>query len=324
MQNNSQLDNTLDKIAAGLKKAQSIALFCHTNPDGDTVGSALALAHALRKSGKKADIYCDTAIPDRLKAALDGANEIEKPVKLAHDVSVAVDCSDLERLGGAYESYMSSPLRYSIDHHKSHRKMGALDAVDENAAATGQLIFKLIRKLGEMDAAEASLLYSAIVSDSGCFSYSSTTKETLSIAAELITYDFDAQEAVYKIFKRIYPSVFKLKCRVLNACRFYDGGKIAVIIFNKRDFEETGTDSSDTDGIISSVIDVEGVEAAFSIAEVAAHSYKISVRTKDAVDASDCAAVFGGGGHARAAGCRLNGFLEDIIEKLLKTARDRL
>ena len=103
-----------------------------------------------------------------------------------------------------------------------------------------------------------------------------------------------------------------------------DDGRIAVIAFRKKDFEETGTTTADTDGVIDPVIAIAGVEVAFSIAEVADKSFKISIRTSGGADASDIAAVFGGGGHSRAAGCRLNGYYEDIVDKLMKAARDRL
>ena len=110
----------------------------------------------------------------------------------------------------------------------------------------------------------------------------------------------------------------------MSKCRFFEDGKIAIITFLTSDFESTGTETSDTEGIISSAIDVDGVEVAFAVSEVKDKNFKVSVRTKNYVDASDVAGEFGGGGHEKAAGCRLNGYYEDVVDKLVKAARDRL
>ena len=175
-----------------------------------------------------------------------------------------------------------------------------------------------------MDKSVAEALFVGIVTDTGCFRFSSTTAETHAIAAELMRRGIDAEALVCNSYSKTTRSIFSLKQRVLGGCKFYDDGKIAVIAFRKKDFEETGTTAADTDGVIDPVIAIAGVEVAFSIAEVADKSFKISIRTSGGVDASDIAAVFGGGGHSRAAGCRLNGYYEDIVDKLMKAARDRL
>ena len=184
--------------------------------------------------------------------------------------------------------------------------------------------FDLLDGMGLVDKGVAALLFGGIVADSGCFQYPSTTARTHEIARELMGYGIDAADIIYRVHRRLTPPVFALKTRVLSNCRFFDGGKIALLTFTKKDFEETGTSPSDTEGMIASAIDVDGVEVAFAVSEAAEKSFKVSIRTKDSADACDIASAFGGGGHSRAAGCRMNGFYEDVVDKLLKAARDRM
>lgn len=139
-----------------------------------------------------------------------------------------------------------------------------------------------------------------------------------------MSYGFDAGEVIYNVFKKTSINKFMLENRVLSKCKFYENNQVAIITFTAEDFKATSTSMNDTLGTIVSVIDIDSVKIAYAIAEAANKSYKIMIRTKNGVDASDIAREFGGGGHARAAGCRLNGYYEDIVDKLNKVARDRL
>ena len=139
-----------------------------------------------------------------------------------------------------------------------------------------------------------------------------------------MSYGFDAEAIIYNVFKKTSINKFMLENRVLSKCKFYENNQIAIITFTQDDFQSTSTSMNDTLGTIVSVIDIDSVKIAYAVAEAANRSYKIMIRSKNGVDSSDIAREFGGGGHQRAAGCRLNGYYEDIIDKLLKVARDRL
>ncbi len=317
------MSEIIQEIIKKINKAQTVAIYCHTNPDGDTISSALALSYAIQKKGKETGIFCDSEIPKHFYCLL-GADKIKLPEKKNYDLAIAIDCSDMERLGSALKSFLNAKTQIAIDHHKSHQKFSDLTLVDDKAAATAEIMVDVIKSMKALDDVTAKLLFAGMVTDSGCFSYSNTTKKTMSAASELLSYNFDNAKLVYEIFKSIEFNKFVLKNRILSKTRFYLDNKVAFIVFTSKDFEETNTSSNDTEGIISEVIDVLGVEVAFSIAEVGNKNFKVSIRTKDIVDASDCAMCFGGGGHKNAAGCRINGYLEDIIEKLLKIASDRL
>lgn len=312
-----------DAINAEIKKANSIAVYCHRNPDGDTLGCALSLYFAFSAMNKSVEVYCDGEIPQKYRE-MNGVEIITAPTKRTHDLSFAVDVSTMGQLGGSLKSFLSSKRLIALDHHKSHEKFAEITYVDSSASACAEIVFEYLNHSKRLTNDIAELLFTGIVTDSGCFQFSSTTKRTHEIACELMSYDFDASAVIYRHFKRITPSVFALKNRAYTNAKFYEDGKIGIITFTQKDFEETGTSQFDTEGIITGIIDISTVEIAFAISEVGDKSYKISVRTKNYVDASDLASSFGGGGHLRAAGLRLNGFYEDIIEKLLKASRDRL
>jgi phosphoesterase RecJ-like protein len=316
-------DEKFASVQKSISKAKSIAVYCHTNPDGDTLCCGLALYFALLSKNKEVEVFCDSEIPSKY-AFIDGIDKVSFPEKGVHDLAIAVDASDLDRLGSAMKSFLTAKEQIAIDHHKTHARFADTTVLDVGAAACAEIIFRLLKSMKLLNDTVAKLLFMGIVSDSGCFSYSNTTADTHKIAVELLTYDFDASKAVYDIHKRIDLASFRLKIGALDKCRLYNDNKIAVIVFSDADFEATDTKRSDTEGVISSLIDIDTVEVAYALSQVGKMNYKLSIRTKDNVDASDCAREFGGGGHKNAAGCRVNGYLEDIIEKIVKIASDRL
>ena len=317
------MKDRLQNIADMLKGAKDIAVIAHTNPDGDAISCALAVCHALRSLGKNAVPVCDSAVPEKY-LFMEGAESFVLPDKTVHEAALAVDCSDLSRLGGAGKMFLSAKKRAAIDHHKSHENFAQTDYVEADSAACAEIIYLLLDGMGLVDKTVAELVFAGIVADSGCFQYPSTTERTHDIARKLMAFGIDSADIIYRVVRRVTPSVFALKNRVLSKCRFFDDGSIAVITFTAKDFEETGTSLDNTEGIITSAIDVDGVEVAFAVSEASEKSFKVSIRTKERADASDIASAFGGGGHSRAAGCRVNGFYEDVIDKLLKAARDRM
>ncbi len=321
-------DCQIEKFLNAVDKAQTIALFSHINPDGDTCGSALALYRALKTYGKQPYVFCDGVFNEKLKY-LDGIEEYNKHAFRPFDLAIAVDCSDDGRLGAYDKEYYSCRYRIFVDHHITRGRRGDLNIVETDAAATAEVVFDLIRAMDKktpcLDDTVAKLLYCALVTDSGGFSFSSVTKKTMQTAAELIGYDFKANEIFDNFIKKTDFNVFSLKNRVLSGTRLYENGAIAGIFFRKQDFEATGTSETDTDGIINNVININGVKIAFSVTETKGEmQYKVSFRTVDGVSADEIAAVFGGGGHKNAAGCRASGFFEDVKDKILNACRNAL
>jgi phosphoesterase RecJ-like protein len=312
-----------NRVQKEITSALTVSIYTHVNPDCDTLSCALALYNSLTKLGKQVDVYCVDPVPETLKI-LSGADVVKLPEKKVHDLSIAVDCDGLDRIGNAMRSYLSSKSKIAIDHHKTHTKFADVTILDTAVSSCAEIMFQLLKHLGLMSKEVAELLFAGIVTDSGCFQFSSVSKETHQVAGELMSYGFDAEAIIYNVFKKTSINKFMLENRVLSKCKFYENNQIAIITFTQDDFKSTSTSMNDTLGTIVSVIDIDSVKIAYAVAEAANRSYKIMIRSKNGVDSSDIAREFGGGGHQRAAGCRLNGYYEDIIDKLLKVARDRL
>lgn len=312
-----------NRISREIEKARSVSIYTHVNPDCDTLSCALALRLALLSIGKSVDVYSVDPVPNTL-CVLNGAGFVTLPEKKVHDLSIAVDCDSLERVGNGMKSYLSSKVKIAIDHHKTHTKFADITLVDINVSACAEIIYRLLKYMDLMSKEIAELLFAGIITDSGCFQFPSATSSTHSIASELMAFGIDAGKIIYDVFKKTSKNKFMLENVVLTKCKFFEDDKIAIISFTENDFKQTNTSMNDTLGTIVKVIDIDTVKVAFAISEASPKSYKIMIRTKDGIDASDIAREFGGGGHIRAAGCRLNGYYEDIVDKLLKVARDRL
>ena len=233
-------DQQIERFLTAVDKAHTIALFSHVNPDGDTCGSALALYRALKTYGKQPYVFCDGVFNDKLKF-LDGLDDYNKECFSPCDLAIAVDCSDDGRLGVYDRAYYSCRYGIFVDHHLSRGKRGDLNIVETDAAATAEVVFDLISAMDKrkkcIDDTVAKLLYSALVTDTGGFSFSSVTQKTLLTAASLIVYDFKANEIFDNFMKSVDYNVFNLKNRVLSATKLYDDGTIAGIFFKKSDFE---------------------------------------------------------------------------------------
>lgn len=311
------------RFASEIANANSVSIYTHLSPDCDTLSCALALRIAFLSLGKSVDVYSVDPVPNTL-CVLNGADCVVLPEKKVHDLSISVDCDSLERIGNGMRSFLSSKAKIAIDHHKTHKKFADLSLVDVEVSACAEIVYRLLKSMNLVSKDIAELLFAGIITDSGCFQFPSATSSTHIIASELMDYGIDAGKIIYDVFKKTSKNKFMLENLVLNKCKFYEDDQIAIITFTENDFKQTGAVLTDTLGTIVKVIDIDSVKIAYAISEAMPKSYKIMIRTKENIDASDIAREFGGGGHARASGCRLNGYYEDIVDKLLKVARDRL
>ena len=326
------MDNKYGKLIAKIKKAQNIAIFMHINPDCDCIGSAISLYKFLQKDGKNVcffspDLSTDNMIADRYKF-LPGIEFMNKSTRIAYfDLSIGVDMSDATRLGDvAFRQFIRSSDSLVIDHHAAHKDFAKYTWREDNAASTTQILYKIMKEYNEslIDRDIATLLYAGLVADSGCFSFDCVTSESHLVAAELLKYGVDANVIAYRLIRETTINAFRLKNRVLEKTKFYENGRIAIVVFRLEDFQATDTNENDSEGVINSLQDVDSVDLAISIAEVADKKYKLSFRSKNNVNAAACAKCFGGGGHYRAAGCRLYGYYEDVYDKVLSMAKEMI
>lgn len=304
-----------------LDEAKNIAVIAHIHPDGDTIGSCLALADVLKKAGKSVTLYCQDTPPASLHF-LHGLEEFQQNSNFngLYDTAIAVDCSDKERMGAFSEVFDKSLQTINIDHHISNTLYAGVNWVDPKAAATGELIYHLSVGLGGQigkNAAEA--LYTAINTDTGCFSFSSTTSETYRIAADLMECGINIEEINTNLYKSNRVERVRLLARALSSLELIDDGRIAVILISRKDILDTGADDSDTENIVNYAKDIIGVELGILLKESENGDTKASFRSKDTIDASKLAVQFGGGGHKKASGATLHMSLEEAKLHIIQT-----
>ncbi|MHB1392482.1 MAG: DHH family phosphoesterase [Clostridia bacterium] len=306
------------KIINRIKESNKIAIMSHIMPDGDNVGSSLALYNALKKSGKDVYFILDDDIP-KVYRFLKNSDKVERPRQYEHfDTVIALDCGDANRLGTC-RLYLEDNFVINIDHHISNDEFGNLNMVDSNAAATGEIIYQIIKILGiEMDMEISECLYTAIVTDTGQFQYSNTTYITHQIAGDLINNGVN----VSLMFERIYQNSSKEKVMLmktaLDTLEFYHNDSISCISLTQKQMEEVKAIEADSEGIINLARDIECVEAAIFLKELEPGKVKVGLRSKKVVDMAAVALKFGGGGHVRAAGCTIHGTIEQVKAKVLE------
>lgn len=318
-----------ERITKKLFSVNTVALFMHINPDGDCLGSALAMYKYLTNMGLRVDVFAEDSNEIGAKyAILPNVNIINAKTAGRYDLGIAVDCAGASRLGKRQSDIFFGKCEdhACFDHHSTSEPF-VEDLIYENTASTTQILYKFFVENNPkyIDKDVAVCLYAGLVTDSGAFAFSNTTVETLEIASKLLKYGFDGHEIIFKLMKEETPEVFALKTRVLTGAKFYFDGQLGIIAFRKQDFIETKTTPKDTEGIINNIINIKGVKFAVSIAEMnECQAFKVGIRSKDGASASAFAKAFGGGGHFNASGCRIYADYETTTAKLIATAKSLL
>ena len=309
-------NNTFEEILQAVNTATTVAVVCHYNPDGDAIGSGLSLYRALNNIGKKAYMFCDDAIKGNI-TTFTGVENINAESLEKYDMAIAVDCAELKRTGKYASLFLQKDLpTVAIDHHATHVPFAKYVYVDPTAAATCEILYELIVKMGGMDQIVAQNLFLGIVTDSGCFSFSNTTTRTFNVAAELRKYDFNASEKIYNVFKKVEFPVFKMRNEVLAAASFSQNDKVAIATIPQEILNKYGLDKSSSEGLVNMLLDVDRVCIAVVMLQMAGNTFKVSIRSKAPAQAVKIAECFGGGGHVLAAGCQINGNIFAVKEKL--------
>lgn len=304
-----------------IKKSKKIAIFSHINPDGDTYGSGLSLYLFLKKDGKDVFLFCDGKAGFRFEN-LNNIDLYNSKSDSYYDLAIAVDCSDIARLGKYVTEFDKAKKSIVFDHHAVYEKFTDITVRDTKASSNCEIVLNFMENYNKtlIDKEIAELLYMGMVTDNGIFSYDSVTGETFICASRLFEYGIDNYKISYEYFVKTTQEIFNLKNRVLSRTRFYEDDKIGLIYFTKKDFEECKTQPENTSGIINNVLNIDKILIAISVVQIENNSYRVSIRTKAPHDASKIAVSFGGGGHIRAAGCRISGFMEDVIDKLVRAS----
>ena len=311
-------NSILAEIAAVLNNANTVVIACHARPDGDALGSGLALCLALKNAGKEAYMLCEEAPSQRLTVlpAMETTYQ-EMPQGVNPDLFVAVDSAELNRIGIFTEQFLSfKGNTLNIDHHVSNHGFAKYNYVFPDSSATCEIMPEVLEAAGfEITKEIADLLALGLLTDSGNFSHNDVSPKTFTVAAKLKERGADISNIGYLMFTRQSKARAILYGRVISGMRFELDDRLAFLIVTQRDFEETGTDKSQTEHFVDFPLSIEGVEVSISLMEVKKLQYKASLRSKR-VDVNAVAAKFGGGGHVLASGCMLTGELEEVVERL--------
>ena len=304
-----------------IKGSDDIVIMTHTNMDGDAIGSASALCHALRKLGKRCVILLEDDIPGYLKFMHNHEHAQDLPffvyeMPYKPQLAIVVDCGDASRIEKRLDVYKESKVTICIDHHMQHDAFADYAVVNHDEAATGLLVYELIKELGvAIDKEIAEDIYVAIITDTGCFKYSNTTADCHKVCAELYEYGIDHDKIATLIYDDLPMEQIKLEALAVSKMEIFAGGKAVISALTNEQIKSVGARYEHTNTCIDVLRKVGGPEIAAFIKQHDDGSYKLSLRAKHYADVNAVSRALGGGGHVRAAGATLRMSLEEAIKQ---------
>ena len=319
------MSETFEQIGQALREHQTFAVLSHVRPDGDALGSQLALGLSLRQLDKNVRIWNEDGMLDKY-SFLPNSNLLTKPPAGPEDfdVAIALDTAIQNRLGTTVAAIKSAKLWINIDHHPSNPGYGDLVHIDPNAPATGQILFELIKGQKLPITREiAENLYVAISTDTGSFQYSNTTARTFEIAAELVRAGVDigkVSQATYENYPRRRAELLR---DLLGTMRFHANNRVASFSLSLATATKLGVLPEDNEGLIDHLRAIRGVIVAIFFEELPDGKVRVSMRSKSKqVNVCAICEKFGGGGHVLAAGARVRGTLPEVEKKILEEVCD--
>lgn len=317
--------NSVEQLAQEIKQRDHFILLSHTMPDGDSIGSLLGLYQGLRAMGKEVLMFLQDPVP-AIYSYLQGSDQVLSPgqVNVPVDNVIFLDCADEERAGqDALHVLTNRNFTMNIDHHQSNTLFGDINYIKPQAAATAELVYQLMKTLQvKIDPPLANALYAAIVQDTGSFHHSNTTAATFRTAADLLDCGVQLEKTRIELFESKSRVEICLLGRALNSIQFTPDGKVAWMTITYQDVEDLGARNIHPEGIINHTLMVKGVEVGLLFREIRPGQIKIGFRSKGAVDVSELAVLFGGGGHRQAAGAQSEGSMEACQHKVIQAVRD--
>lgn len=306
----------MTKLETMIDQAGKIVILGHVNPDGDCVGSCLAVYNYIKEwdSTKAVTVRLERA-PSKF-SYLSGFDAIETEAgEETYDLCICLDSSDEERLGDFKSCFDRSAKTICIDHHITNRGYAKENVIDGHASSACEVVY------GQLDESRiskrvAECIYTGIIHDTGVFKYSNTSRKTMEIAGKMMEKGIDFGTIIDgSFYKKTYMQSQILGRALLESITFLDGRCIFSVV-RKKDMDFYGVDKSDLDGIVDQLRVIDGIECAIFLYETGIHQFKVSLRSNSIVDVSRIAAYFGGGGHVRAAGCTMSGSVHDVVNNL--------
>lgn len=308
---------TIQKINDTIARSETFLITTHESPDGDAVGSSLALGAYLRGIGKDVTVHFCDPVPE-LYMFLPMADAVVQTIpEKQYDICFVLDVGEFRRAGKAVGACRTIGAFINIDHHLSCDEFGFLNLIDPKASATGVLIYRIIASAGHPVTFDiAQCLYTAVITDTGSFRYSNSNPEAFAIAGEMIAAGVNAWDIAEKLYESQPRKRLELLAEVLPTLTFSPKGDVASVTVTLDMYERTGTGPELTDGFINYPRSIRGVEVALLFRELQPGSWKIGFRSKGKIDVARLSSAFGGGGHHNAAGCNMDGTLSEVRGRL--------
>lgn len=313
------LAEQLEQFSGMIEENQYFVVVSHASPDGDAIGSTLAMGLMLEELGKEVIFYNSDPVPYNFRF-LEGAERLTDEIDpdWPADVTIVMDCAEKERVGGDFPEHGWADTIVVVDHHKTwDEDFADLYVREEEAAATGEVIYRVVACTGApLTRAIAEALYCCIVTDTGSFRYSNTSRTTFRVAGELVEAGVEPWYMTSQIYENQPVGRLQLLGLVLDTLELSDCGRLAFLRIEDRMYRETQTGPELTDGFINYARSIKGVEVATQLREQGDRCWRVSFRSCGRVDVSALAERFGGGGHHNAAGCVIEGSVDQITEEL--------
>ena len=319
----------MDTVIDRLTESQAIFLSTHINPDGDAIGSLIALGLGLQQHGKHIYLYNASPIP-AVYRFLPGVQLVQQvlPESSAWDTAVVLDCGTLDRIGVAVDFVRGLPQVINIDHHVTNTNFGQYRLVDSTACSSAEIVYRLLKKMAiTIDAAIATSIYTGILTDTGSFRFANTNSAAYTICSEMVQAGVDPYTVAQHVYGTYSLGRIKLLNMALDSIEISANGKLSLMTLTQDMFRETDTNPEDVDGMINYAKRIEDVKVAALIMEnengAVQKRYHVSLRSDGTVDVAEIAASFGGGGHFNAAGFGVESSLK-ALKKTINSIAEKL
>ncbi len=306
------------KACEAIREARGIVLTTHCCPDGDGIGSQIALYHALRDAGRNVYMHNRDRVPRiyRFLSGTDHVGEGEDFTRKGIDLIISLDAGSRSRLGFS-DIFFEGRTLLDIDHHASNDRFGDINLLEIKACSTGAIVFDLIGHLGlQLSPAAASALYVTVLTDTSCFRNAATTADAFELAARLIRAGAEPWPIAREVYESSSRELLKLLLHCLGTIALHDDGRSAWLHVNTAMYEDTGGGAQDTEGFIEYARSLQGVDIAVFIRPETQTSWKVTFRAKYDTDVGALAVSLGGGGHHHAAGCTMRGTFDEVQGKV--------
>ncbi|MDD2309006.1 MAG: bifunctional oligoribonuclease/PAP phosphatase NrnA [Desulfuromonadaceae bacterium] len=319
------MTETVQQIIEVIRSNTSFLLTTHEGPDGDAIGSSLALASFLRKIGKNVTVHYRDPVPD-LYAFLPAADTVLPHIPDRHyDVAFVLDIGERKRAGNEFCNFSRVTTTVNLDHHLSCDNFADYNLIDPQAASTGILVYRIATAFGyRFDRETALCIYVATITDTGSFRYSNANREAFSVAGEMIEFGVNAWDVAEKLYENQPQRRLELLAKCLPTLEVFKDGQAASVTVTSDMYASCGADAELTDGFVNYPRSIRGVEVAIFFRQLEENKYKVGFRSKGKVNVAAFSAALGGGGHHNAAGCTLDGTLDDVKTLVYRIVEDSL